>query len=188
MSVWTLATNLPWSPPENANIFSTTISIVNCRSRKIITDPTTLNKKWIIAALFASFFPAKEANRADPQEPILQPKIIKIQIGSIRSPSLAMRRTMLTVTEELCIIAVRIVPAKMAKRGLFKLPNITDTCSTSFSPAIASAIILSPMNRTPNPKMTSPTFSVPLFFTKRTIRAPTSKKTGAASDRFKDTN
>ena len=26
------------------------------------------------------------------------------------------------------------------------------------------------------------------FFTKRTIRAPTSKKTGAASDRFKDTN
>ena len=85
---------------------------------KMMILPNTLNKKWIIAARFAPLLPLKLASNADTQDPILHPRIIKKQIGRLNNPCDAINKTILTVTEELCKIAVMINPNKTPRKWL----------------------------------------------------------------------
>ena len=95
---------------------------------------------------------------------------------------------MLTVTEELWITAVTTVPKRTSKRGFVREANIPTTVGSSLSPDIALDIPDSPIKRTPNPKTISPIFFTILFLTNITVRTPPSRKTGATSDKLKETS
>ena len=63
-----------------------------------------------------------------------------------------MSSTMLTVTEELWITAVSIVPTSMASMGLVREDRIWTISGISLIPDMALDIPDRPMNKTPNPR------------------------------------
>ena len=64
---------------------------------------------------------------------------------------------MLTVTDELWIMAVMRNPMKIPKNGFFSLESRLMINGDSFRPAMLPDMSESPMNSTPKPRMTSPT-------------------------------
>ncbi len=86
-------------------------------------------------------------------------------------------------------MAVSTVPISTAKIGLFKDFSKFITPGLSFIPAIAPDMLLKPINRMPNPTITSPIFSafcfpLPIII----VNTPASKIIGAASDKLKETS
>ena len=94
---------------------------------------------------------------------------------------------MLTVTEELWMIAVSTKPSKMPRTGLCRDANIPMIKGDSFSPAMALDMVESPMNSTPKPTITSPNFDTFCFLQNITKSTPASKITGANFSSLKDT-
>ena len=139
------------------------------------------------AALLASFLPFREASTAEVQAPILQPRMIYIPISIPISPWFASRTMILTVTEELWMMAVSTAPRITAKKGVLKEANICTTAGESFMPDMAPDIVLSPMNRTPKPMMTSPQRDSFSFLQNITISTPVSRMTGAAFSSLNET-
>ena len=66
--------------------------------------------------------------------------------------------TIPTVADELCRIAVITNPTKIAISGLVKEPSSETTSGDSLNEDIAPLIVLSPMNKIPKPKITTPIF------------------------------
>ncbi len=146
--------------------------------------PEMLNSRWTHAARFASFLQPKLARIADMVHPMLHPSIMNRQIGSPIRPSLARSMMIPTVAELLCRIAVATHPTKNARNGLVREPRALTTAGISFASFKAPEIPEIPINRIPNPKITSPRrLTVRLFFTNITIRTPMITKTGAMSAR-----
>ena len=160
----------------------------NSRITKETADPTTLNRKWIIAARFASLFPPRLAISAETQEPILQPSTKNGQIVNARSPCDAIKITIPTVADELCRIAVITKPTIIAANGFLSDFNNSTICGDSLIVVIASPIILSPKNRIPNPRITSPAFFTFTFLQNITITTPMITNKGAISDKLNAIN
>jgi len=156
-------------------------------SRKIMEQtivPEMLNSRWTHAARFASFLQPKLARIADIVHPMLHPSIINRQIGSPIKPSLARSMMIPTVAELLCRIAVATQPTKNARNGFVRDPRALTTAGISFASFRAPEIPEIPINRIPNPKITSPRrLIVRLFFTNITIRTPMMTNSGAISAR-----
>ncbi len=169
-------------------MISSTSPPATISTRYIMIVPMILKKRWISAALLASFFPLREAKSADMQAPILQPRMIKKQMGSSISPCCAIRRRILTVTEELWMMAVMTVPMITPRIGLVSPPSMAAIWGESFRLAILPDMTDSPMNRTPKPRMTSPIFLIRSFFTNWVRITPRNRNTGAYADRLKETS
>ena len=86
------------------------------------------------------------------------------------------------------MIEVRTVPTKTANKGLFRELNISTTAGTSLNALIAVLRLLRPVNRTPKPRITSATLTILGFLQNITKTAPTNRKTGAYSDKLKETS
>jgi phosphate:Na+ symporter len=71
---------------------------------------------------------------------------------------------MLTVTDELWIMAVRANPINVAKNGFFRDISGLTTCGSFFMFAIAWDMVLRPTNRIPKPTTTSATLRTFSFF------------------------
>ena len=177
--VCVLATHRPRLPPEicmiNASIQLEPIK----RITAIMMEPIILNNKWIKAARLAFFLPLRLASIADMQAPILHPRIIKKQIFSGSNPCCAKRSTILTVTEELCTIAVITNPSSKAKNRLSRDMNRFWIAGSSFKAPIEEDMVLIPRKRIPKPMTTSPAFFTVGFLKIISIRTPAIINTGA---------
>ena len=101
---------------------------------------------------------------------------------------MASSNTILTVTEELWIMAVRANPISVAKNGFFKDISRFTTCGSFFMFAIAWDMVLRPTNRIPNPTTTSATLRTFSFFVNIITTTPTNRISGAIFDKLKDTS
>ena len=183
-----MATHRPRLPPEICMIKASIQSEPISRIIAIIMDPIMLNSKWINAARFAFFLPLRLASIADIQAPMLHPRIMKKQIFSGSSPCCASKRTILTVTDELCTIAVIISPRSNAKKRLSKDMKRFWIAGSSFNAPMEDDMVLIPRKRIPKPMTTSPAFFTVGFLKIISIRTPTIINTGAYWDRLKDTS
>ena len=95
---------------------------------------------------------------------------------------------MLTVTDELWIMAVRANPINVAKNGFFRDISRLTTCGSFFMFAIAWDMVLRPTNRIPKPTTTSATLRTFSFFVNIITTTPTSRISGAILDKLKDTS
>ena len=110
-------------------------------------------------------------------------------MGSPSKPSFAISSTMLTVTDELWIIAVSTVPIRTASIGLCRELSSCITPGLSFIPSMAPDIPLNPMKRMPKPTITSPIFSAfCLPLPSIIVSTPANNMMGAASDKLKETS
>ncbi len=100
---------------------------------------------------------------------------------------MARSTSILTVTDELWITAVKTVPSSTAMRGDCRDANICKISGESFIPDIAPDIELSPMKRTPKPIIASPHLEIFCFLTNMRINTPASRITGAAFSSLKET-
>ena len=95
---------------------------------------------------------------------------------------------MLTVTDELWITAVRTVPTSVANSGFFRDFINSTTSGTFFISAMPLDMVLSPVNRMPNPTITSANFLTFSFLLNIMTSTPHSRITGAAAERLRDTS
>ena len=105
-----------------------------------------------------------------------------------KSPWVANNNTILTVTDELWIIAVKPNPTNKDISGLLMEANKPTTCGSSLNPFIAPDIVFNPVNKIPNPKKIAPIFLVFSLLENITASAPPNTKIGATSDKLIDTN
>ena len=89
-----------------------------------------------------------------------------------------------TVAEELCRIAVITNPTRIAANGLRSVLSSSTMCGDSLIDVMASPMMLSPINRIPNPSTTSPALLMLSFLQNMTMITPAMTNSGAISDRL----
>ena len=149
--------------------------------------PKMLNSRWMRAQRFASFLHGIAVRIALEHAPMLQPRMMNMQIRRSTRPCAPMTTRIETVTDEDCTIEVMAKPISTPRIGFVNEDRKRMTSGMSRSVAIAADIVEMPTKRRPKPITISPDFFTTWFGMKFIITAPANTKIGAIAERRKAT-